>query len=208
MTQPEPSEAPFTNLRVDLGSLPRFDEVELRRLDPRYAPLALGLAVAFEVLALVLAGAVVLLGPESRAAVTSWPGLAIPLAVVGFLALVAWFVYESARVKRFAVREHDVIVHSGVFWKREVIQPIGRIQHVEQVQGPIARRFGLYRIRLFSAGTGQFAFEIPGLDEVTASRLRQAILSLRDSKLGASGERRDGAAAPPSSLQPAASEDA
>ncbi len=96
--------------------------------------------------------------------------------------MLAWYAYKSASVIRFAVREHDVILHKGVFFKRETIQPVRRIQHVEQMQGPVARRFGLAKIRLFSAGTAHFAFEIPGLDAPTAARLRQSILSLRASQ--------------------------
>lgn len=200
---------PFSNVQVDLDSLPGFDEVELRELDPRYAPLVLGITLAVEAAAL-LAGAVVLaLDPAVRAALTAWPGLAVPLGALGLAALLAWFAHKAASVKRFAVREHDVIVHSGVFFKRQMIQPIRRIQHVEQVQGPVARRFGLYKIRLFSAGTGQFAFEIPGLDAATAARLRQSILSLRESKLAAA-QPAPGAAAhegAASALEPAGTDD-
>jgi len=80
---------------------------------------------------------------------------------------------------RYAIREHDVIVQSGVFWQKETLQPIRRIQHVEQHQGPVDKRFGLYELKLFSAGTGHFTFRIPGLAADAAARIRQFILDVQ-----------------------------
>lgn len=176
----------FTNVQVDLDALPRYDTVEFRRVDPRYAPIVLGLAVSFETVMLLVVAGILLTIPEPRALLTSARGALVVAGALSLAALVAWFAHKSASVIRYAVREHDVIVRKGVFFKRETIQPIRRIQHVEQLQGPVARRFGLYSIRLFSAGTAHFAFEIPGLGAETAARLRQAILKLRESKLAAS----------------------
>lgn len=181
----------FTNIEVDLAALPRFDDVDFRRPDARYPVLVLAIALAFELAALL--AAVVLIGvePEARAAWSGMPGMLIALGALALMVAIAWYAHKAASVIRYAVREHDVILRSGVFWRRETIQPIRRIQHVEQLQGPVARRFGLSKIRLFSAGTAHFAFEIPGLDADEAARLRQAILMLRESKL-ADADRRHG----------------
>lgn len=180
---------PFTNVQIDLETLPRFDTVELRKIDARYPRLVLGVAIAAEIVALAGCVSIFSIEPEPRALLTSWPGLSIGLAVLVFASGLAWFVHKSASVIRFAVREHDVIVHSGVFWKRETIQPIRRIQHVEQLQGPLARRLGLSKLRLFSAGTGQFTFEIPGLDAETAARIRRTILDAREAAVGETPDR-------------------
>jgi hypothetical protein len=104
--------------------------------------------------------------------------LAYGLVIALFLFL-GWFSHKSASVIRYAIREHDVIVHAGVFWKKETVQPIRRIQHVEQHQGPIDKRYGLYELKLFSAGTGQFTFRIPGLDATAAARIKQFILEVQ-----------------------------
>lgn len=171
----------FINPEVDLERLPRFDEVQLRRLDARYPRVVLGVTVAFELAALLVAFVVAFGNPEGRLVFASGAGLTLAIGAVFIAAGLAWFAHKSASVIRYAVREHDVILRSGVFWKQETIQPIRRIQHVEQLQGPVARRFGLYKIKLYSAGTAQSAFEIPGLDAPTAARVRQSILSLRES---------------------------
>jgi membrane protein YdbS with pleckstrin-like domain len=98
-------------------------------------------------------------------------------AIAAAMALLAWFSHKAASVIRYAIRQHDVIVHSGVYWKKETVQPIKRIQHVEQHQGPVDKRFGLYELKLFSAGTGHFTFAIPGLDAEAATRIKQFILT-------------------------------
>lgn len=173
----------FSNVQIDLDSLPRFDSVEFKRVDPRHKRVVLALAAGSELVVLLLFFSPLSLNPDARALLASLPGALVTLGVFAVAAALAWFAYASASVIRYAVREHDVIVHKGVFFQRETVQPIRRIQHVEQLQGPVARRFGLYSIRLFSAGTGKFAFEIPGLSADTAARLRQAILELREEKL-------------------------
>jgi hypothetical protein len=170
----------FANLQVSVESLPRFSAVELRRLDPRYARVALGVALCFELPVLVVV-VVLLFGViVPRADLPLSAALLICGAVIAGMALLAWFVHEAASVMRYAVRERDVIVRSGVFWKKETVQPIRRIQHVEQHQGPVDKRFGLYELKLFSAGTGHFTFRIPGLDAAAASRIKQFILDFQE----------------------------
>lgn len=173
----------FSNVQIDLDTLPRFDGVEFKRVDPRHKRVVLALAASSELVVLLLLFSLLSVSPDARALIVSLPGALITLGVLAVAAALAGFAYASASVVRYAVREHDVILHKGVFFQRETVQPIRRIQHVEQLQGPVARRFGLHSIRLFSAGTAKFAFEIPGLSADTAARLRQAILELREEKL-------------------------
>lgn len=169
----------FANLQVPLESLPRFAVVELCGLHPRYARVVLGVALAFEALAFVVVTVLLF------AVLVPNAGLPIAIAslihglVAALLIFLGWFSHKSASVIRYAIREHDVIVHSGVFWKKETVQPIRRIQHVEQHQGPIDKRYGLYELKLFSAGTGQFTFRIPGLDATAAARIKQFILEVQ-----------------------------
>jgi membrane protein YdbS with pleckstrin-like domain len=170
----------FTNPQVALESLPRFAEVDYRELDPSYARVVLGVALAFQIPAFAF-GTGLLFAVVVPNTGLSWLAGGMLFLVILFLMLfLAWFAFKSARVKRYALRQHDVIVQSGIFWKQETVQPIRRIQHVEQHQGPIDKRFGLYELKLFSAGTGHFTFRIPGLDGESASRIRQFILNVQE----------------------------
>ncbi|MGD8340219.1 MAG: PH domain-containing protein [Gammaproteobacteria bacterium] len=175
----------FTNVEVALETLPRLADVQFRELHASYARVVLGVALLFQIPAFVGLSVFLFafLVPEAG---LPWPiaGLLFVTALLVFV-LAAWFAYTSSRVKRYALREHDVIMQSGVFWKKETIQPIRRIQHIEQHQGPIDKRFGLYELKLFSAGTARFTFRIPGLDADAASSIRRFILNVQEDGWGA-----------------------
>ena len=66
-----------------------------------------------------------------------------------FLALV-WPALEY-RFFRYAVREDDLLVRSGVLFRRWSSIPHHRIQHVDTRQGPIERALGLSRLLVFTA---------------------------------------------------------
>jgi hypothetical protein len=193
----------FTNVQIDLGSLPEFSTVELQTLHPSYARVVFGLALVFLlpafifVTVLLFAILVPIAGMPLLAAVVIWCPVSLLLLFIGFLA------YKGPRMIRYGLRQHDVIVQSGIFWKKETVQPIRRIQHVEQHQGPLDKRFGLYELKLFSAGTGHFTFRIPGLDAEAASRIRQFILDVQQDGWG---EDPAGAGSGPTDPGPAAIE--
>lgn len=169
----------FKNLQVDLDSLPEFSAVDFHALHPKYARVVLGVALIFETIAFVVATVLLFAVLVPEAGLQVGFALLIDGGVIALLVFLAWFSHKSASVIRYAIRDHDVIVHSGVFWKKETVQPIRRIQHVEQHQGPVDKRFGLYELKLFSAGTGHFTFRIPGLGASAAARIKQFILDVQ-----------------------------
>lgn len=185
----------FTNPDVDIAALPRFDEARLHALHPRYPRLVLALVGLIEVPAFIVIAVVVSLLGRDRVPAP----FAIVLGVLALFVAVAWFRHKAASVIRYAVRQHDVIVRSGVFWKKDAVQPIKRIQHVEEVQGPLDKFFDLSTLKLFSAGTGDVRLQIPGLDVATAAALRSFILSVHESGADAPAP-----AAPAHAVEPAA----
>jgi len=165
----------FVNTEIDLDTLPRFDDVHFRELHPHYPLVVLGIALAIEAVVLLIGAIVLFIAPIPWAL-----RLSILAAALLAMTLLAAFAHASASVIRYAIRQHDVIVRSGVFWKKETVQPIKRIQHVEQEQGPVDKRFGLSTLKLFSAGTGHVTFRIPGLEAATASAIKRFILSYHE----------------------------
>lgn len=163
----------FVNVQIPLDSLPRLASVRFEALSPHYARVVLGVALTVETVALVIAAILLFAVLVPNAGLPLGRALLIFGGIVVAMAALAWFAHKSASVIGYAVREHDVIVRGGVFWKKETVQPIKRIQHVEQHRGPLDRRFGLYELKLFSAGTGHFTFRIPGLDAAAASRIKR-----------------------------------
>ena len=166
----------FTNVEIRADGLPRFDAVELQPVHadyPRVCVAVVLMAACVVLIALVLA---VVAAPPLRMFILGPAGLIVLPGVVLLFGFMAWFAYRSAKVIGYAVREHDLIVQSGIFWRKQTIQPILRIQHVEITRGPLDKRLGLASLRLFSAGTGHMTFEIPGLPVDLAERIKGFIL--------------------------------
>ena len=102
---------------------------------------------------------------------------------IGFAGLLGTLYSAKADVNKFySVREQDISYCSGLFFKKTVTQPITRVQHVELKRGPIDRKIGLAKLQVFSAGGALHTFEIPGLKVSEAEKLRQFILSHKDSQ--------------------------
>lgn len=160
----------FSNLEIEISDLPTFDDLAYNELAGVYAGISTRIAL--------VAGVFLLLGSM----VPAWRHveLVIPigLAVVALMTLYSWF---AARAKRYAMREHDLVFESGLFWRSQTIQPFRRIQHVEIARGPIDKRAGLAKVKLFSAGSRAATFTIPGLPLADAEGIREFALSHKES---------------------------
>lgn len=189
----------FRNDEVDPAGLPDFYEATLYPVDDRWLPYALISRLWFFLAALL----VVTLGPATGlidyAMWTFW-------AALGLVALLLWttvLTWMDARLRGWALREHDLIYRAGVVWRRTVILPFARIQHVETTSGPLERMFGLNRLKCFTAGGMSADLSVLGLDQETAEQVREYLLEqirddesnepgsstrLKDSPMGAAGE--------------------
>lgn len=170
---------PFINAQLAHEDLPRFDAVEFEALHEDYARICLAVAIVIDSLVLVAFNVLFLVVPPFRAFFFEPLGLFVLFGIALLLAFLAWLTYKAAKVIRYALREHDIIVRTGIFWRKETIQPIRRVQHVEVTQGPLDKQFGMANVRLFSAGTGHLTFEIPGLPVDVAGRIKEYILQRR-----------------------------
>lgn len=167
-----PSE--FSNLPIE--NLPDYRDVELKPVVPAYLPYSLVTTGGFWLFMIILSLIV------SRLPFLPFdPGVWMPvvLLVLGvWLTVLAWL---DARRRGWALREHDLIYRAGVIWQKTVILPFARIQHVEVVNGPIERKFGLMRLKCFTAGGGMTDLTVEGLDIESANRVRQYLLEqIRD----------------------------
>ena len=104
------------------------------------------------------------------------------IAVVGVMTLIAmnlvftlfWPAFEYDAF-RYAVREHDLLVQSGVIFRRWSSIPHNRIQHVDTRQGPLERIFGVSRLLIFTAAGMCADGSIPGLATADAEKLRDQL---------------------------------
>lgn len=101
-------------------------------------------------------------------------------AVVSFVVGVPW-IGRRVRAWGYAERDDDLVVGSGIWFRRLVIVPYGRLQLVDVMAGPLDRAFGLTSVQLHTAAATSDA-KIPGLSPAVAADLRD--------RLAAKGEQR------------------
>ena len=107
--------------------------------------------------------------------------LLLALLVVGS-AWSWWLIGRRVRSYGYVERTEDLLVTSGILFRRLVVVPYGRLQLVDVVAGPLDRAFGIATVRLHTAAATTDA-TIPGLLPADA-------VALRD-RLAARGEQRN-----------------
>ena len=114
-------------------------------------------------------------------AIPRWiPVLATVAAVVGF-AWSWWLIGRRVRSWGYALRPDDLLVGSGIMFRRLVIVPYGRMQLVDVVAGPIDRWCGVATVQLHTAAATTDA-AIPGLTPVVAADLRDRLARLGEQR--------------------------
>ncbi len=97
----------------------------------------------------------------------------VAVCVVAFLCG-WWLIGRRVRSFGYAERADDLVVTSGIMFRRLVIVPYGRMQLVDLTAGPLDRRFGLTTVQLHTAAATSNA-SIPGLEPSVASDLRDRL---------------------------------
>ena len=78
-------------------------------------------------------------------------------------------------------REDDLLVVSGILFRRLVLVPYGRMQLVDVRRGPLERYLGLATVQLHTAAATTDA-TIPGLPPDVAGRLRDQLAALGEQR--------------------------
>jgi membrane protein YdbS with pleckstrin-like domain len=85
-----------------------------------------------------------------------------------------WLVGRRMRSWGYAERDDDLLVTSGIMFRRLVIVPYGRMQLVDLQAGPIHRWLGITTVQLHTAAATTDA-SIPGLTPQVAADLRDRL---------------------------------
>jgi uncharacterized protein len=128
-------------------------------------------------LSLVLVYVLVVAGVVALAVVPSVPRVwAVVAAVVAVIVFVWgwWLIGRRVRSFGYAERGDDLIVTSGIMFRRLVIVPYGRMQLVDVKAGPIDRWMGITTVQLHTAAATTDA-SIPGLEPAVAADLRDRL---------------------------------
>lgn len=100
-----------------------------------------------------------------------WPVLGVGLVLFLWL---WWLIGRRVRSFGYAEREDDLLVTSGILFRRLAIVPYGRMQLVDLVAGPIDRAMGLAKVQLHTAAATTDA-AIPGLPPESAAAVRDRL---------------------------------
>jgi uncharacterized protein len=115
--------------------------------------------------------------------IASGTWLLVPAVLLGAVLLVrllaGWRRRYAARF-RCVLLPDGLLLRRGVWWRKESFVPRARIQHTDVDEGPIARRFGIATLKVFTAGSEVSELEVEGLAKPDA-------LALRDRLLGRTG---------------------
>ncbi len=150
----------FTNNPIDINQLPKFEEVQLKGLHPKYVTVLL---FNFSLLLILVIVGFSTLFYFNQDAFSNTIWMAILVGLVLILVGLVVFTKFSFHKKGYAFREHDAIYKSGLISETTTIIPFNRVQHVALHQGFISRKLGLASIELFTAGGSSSDLEIPGL---------------------------------------------
>ena len=124
-------------------------------------------------LALLLGAALI---PEARIALLLGAGA----AVVGLVWL-WWLIGRRVRSFGYAERADDLLVTSGIMFRRLVVVPYGRMQLVDITAGPLDRALGVATVQLHTAAASTDA-TIPGLPPAEAAGLRDRLAALGEQR--------------------------
>ncbi|MEO8105742.1 MAG: PH domain-containing protein [Actinomycetes bacterium] len=92
-----------------------------------------------------------------------------------------WLIGRQVRAIGYVERADDLLVVSGILFRRLVLVPYGRMQLVDVRRGPLERYLGLATVQLHTAAATTDA-TIPGLPPEVAGRLRDQLAALGEQR--------------------------
>jgi membrane protein YdbS with pleckstrin-like domain len=101
----------------------------------------------------------------------AWVAVGVAVVAFGWL---WWLIGRRVRSFGYAERGDDLLVSSGIMFRRLVIVPYGRMQLVDVKAGPIDRWLGITTVQLHTAAATTDA-SIPGLEPDIAAGLRDRL---------------------------------
>jgi membrane protein YdbS with pleckstrin-like domain len=108
----------------------------------------------------------------------AWATVAVAIIVFVWL---WWLIGRRVRSFAYCERGDDLLVTSGIMFRRLVIVPYGRMQLVDVKAGPIDRWLGITTVQLHTAAATTDA-SIPGLEPEVAAGLRDRLARMGEQR--------------------------
>lgn len=107
-----------------------------------------------------------------------WPALGLAF-VIGVV--VVALAPRRVRSIGYQLRADDLVFTRGIMFHRVVAVPYGRMQLIDITRGPVSRALGLADLKFVTAAAAT-GVSIPGLVDDEATRLRDELVSLAESR--------------------------
>ena len=107
-------------------------------------------------------------------------GLGLLLAVLYALTLGPWLSRKQAEALHYWIDGGALRVDQGVFFLKRKTIPLDRITDVMLAQGPLLKLFGIWELRVQTAGTGQSVPEATLYGVSDPEAVRDVIVMTRD----------------------------
>ena len=145
-----------------------MDENALTPLHPNYIKLVRLVTGLFASAAIIVALVLEYRGGLPHGA------LLVPVALPGL-----WLIVRTP-LRRYRARGYHrgadrLRVVSGLIFNSDTVVPFSRVQHIDVLQGPLERAFGLGTLVLHTAGSHNASVALPGLWHDDAKAMREEI---------------------------------
>lgn len=145
-----------------------MEQEPLTKLDPSYSTV-MRIEGLLALVPLLIAAMVL----YATLPVPAWvPGIVLAIAA---LVLVFYLPMKRYRSRGFHISDDRLRVVKGVMFHADTVVPFSRVQHLDVVQNPLERLFGIARLILHTAGTHNASVTLPGLAHDDAIAMREAI---------------------------------
>lgn len=111
-----------------------------------------------------------------------WLVILPPIVIVLIALWALYLIRRRVRALGYAERAEDLVVRSGVLFRKRVVIPYGRLQYVEMTSGPLERRYKLCRLTMNTAA-GSATAMIPGLPADIGADLRERLVAAGEEKM-------------------------
>lgn len=162
----------FTNDTLDIGNLPKYEEVPLNAVSKKYwNVVVINLIIFLLILASGLTAALYF-------SVASRPYIYIIAGGYIAFSIILFTLYKTDINRRgYAVREKDILYRSGIIAISTTIIPFSRIQHIALDEGLFSRMYQLGQLRVFTAGGSSGSLHIPGIDIDQARQIKEILMT-------------------------------
>lgn len=161
----------FTNDTLDIGNLPKYEEVPLNPVSKKYWNVVVINLITFLLILAIGLSTLLYFSAGSRPY--------IYVIIGGYIAfgIILFALYRTDINRRgYAVREKDILYRSGIIAISTTIIPFSRIQHITLDEGFLSRMYNLGQLRIFTAGGNSGSLHIPGIDINQTRQIKETLM--------------------------------